>query len=313
MLKFIKDWMLVIAIVSGVVIYLIYHSIPVLAPLGSVLLPVCKTLQPLLLFAMLFLSFSSVKPSDLRFYRWQVYALAFQALSFVAVASLLYFFPHMQFKTGLEAFALCVICPTATACAVVTAKLGGDKAAVLTYTILINILAAVLIPLFLPLLYPAAGMGFWTAFLMILVKIFPLLIAPCLLAWIVRSLLPQLHSKILKIKDLPFYMWAVSLMLAILMATRSIVRSGGGILLMLQILSGSLAACVLQFYTGRKIGSREGVAATCGQVMGQKNTVFAMWVGYTFMDPVTSLAGGFYSIWHNCYNTWQLRHRQKTD
>ena len=46
-----------------------------------------------------------------------------------------------------------------------------------------------------------------------------------------------------------------------------------------------------------------------GQSLGQKNTVFAIWMGYTFMEPIVSVAGGFYSIWHNLYNSWQL-HRQ---
>ncbi|MCI6725792.1 MAG: transporter, partial [Bacteroidales bacterium] len=45
--------------------------------------------------------------------------------------------------------------------------------------------------------------------------------------------------------------------------------------------------------------------ASC-QALGQKNTVFAIWMGYTFLTPVSSLAGGFYSIWHNIFNAWQL-------
>ncbi|MDE5889613.1 MAG: transporter, partial [Bacteroidales bacterium] len=68
----------------------------------------------------------------------------------------------------------------------------------------------------------------------------------------------------------------------------------------------SLACCALQFWAGKKIGSRYGAKITAGQSLGQKNTVFAIWMGYTFMTPVTSVAGGFYSIWHNVYNSWQL-------
>ena len=43
-----------------------------------------------------------------------------------------------------------------------------------------------------------------------------------------------------------------------------------------------------------------------GQSLGQKNTVFAIWMGYTFMTPETAIVGGLYSIWHNIYNSWQL-------
>ena len=45
--------------------------------------------------------------------------------------------------------------------------------------------------------------------------------------------------------------------------------------------------------------------------MGQKNTVFAIWMGLVFLNPVTSVVGGFYSIWHNLINSWQLYKKAK--
>ena len=51
---------------------------------------------------------------------------------------------------------------------------------------------------------------------------------------------------------------------------------------------------------------REIRKVTAGQSLGQKNTVFAIWMGYTFMTPETAIVGGLYSIWHNIYNSWQL-------
>ena len=52
---------------------------------------------------------------------------------------------------------------------------------------------------------------------------------------------------------------------------------------------------------------------TAGQSLGQKNTVFAIWMGYTFMTPETAIVGGLYSIWHNIYNSWQLYRHSKQD
>ena len=46
---------------------------------------------------------------------------------------------------------------------------------------------------------------------------------------------------------------------------------------------------------------------TAGQSLGQKNTIFLIWLAYTFMTPETAIIGGLYSIWHNVYNSWQLR------
>ena len=38
---------------------------------------------------------------------------------------------------------------------------------------------------------------------------------------------------------------------------------------------------------------------TAGQALGQKNSGFLIWLGYSYMTPVTSVAGGLYSIWQN--------------
>ena len=70
-------------------------------------------------------------------------------------------------------------------------------------------------------------------------------------------------------------------------------------------------SCILQFWAGRCIGAKVGRPISGGQSLGQKNTAFAIWMAYTFLDPVTSVAGGFYSLWHNIYNSWQLARHQK--
>ena len=304
--KFVRDWMLVIAMVAGAGIYLVYHAIPELHPAGPVLEVICKKIQPVMLFAMLFLSFCKIEPRQLRPRRWQAWLLLVQGGLFVGIALLLYFVPEISHKITVEALMLCLICPTATACAVVTGKLGGDMAGVVTYTILINLLVSVVVPLMVPLIHPVEGMSFLKAFWMILAKVFPLLIMPCLLAWLVRYAFPKVHKWLLGYVGLSFVIWAFSLTLAILMSTRAIVHSGQGFAALLDIALASLLACAFQFWAGKRIGTRYGSRITAGQALGQKNTVFGIWMGYTFLDPLTSISGGFYSLWHNIFNTWQL-------
>lgn len=304
--KFIKDWMLIIAIVAGAALYLGYHAMPALHPAGPALERIVKVIQPVALFLMLFLSFCKIEPHQLKPHRWQAWLLLVQGALFIGLALLLAFFPQIQHHVALEALMLCLICPTATACAVVTGKLGGDMAGVVTYTILINLFVSISIPLFVPLIHPAADISFFVAFSKILAKVFPLLIMPCLLAWLIRYLLPKCHAWLLKYTSVSFYIWAFSLMLAIIMSTRAIVKSSEGATILIEIAIASLVACIFQFWIGRKIGAGYGQKITAGQALGQKNTVFSIWIGYTFLDPVVSVAGGFYSIWHNCYNTWQL-------
>lgn len=306
MKQFLKNWMLVIGMVTGAAAYLIYHWMPQIHFMGPALNGIVTTVQPLLLFAMLFLTFSKIEPRDMRLHRWQLWLLLIQGGLYSLLSLLLIIFPDIHMRTGIEAAMICLVCPTATACAVVTGKLGGNIAGVLTYTILINLLVAVLVPLFVPLTNPVEGLTFWSASTRILSKVFPLLILPFLLAWFVRFYIPALHAIIVKYTYVSFYIWAVALTLAIAMGTRYIVLNENSVMQLVAIGAASLLSCIFQFWAGKRIGAGYGYKITAGQAMGQKNTVFAIWMGYTFFTPIVSVAGGFYSIWHNCYNSWQL-------
>lgn len=301
-----KDWMLLIAIVAGVAAYLIYHSIPALAPAGPYLDKAVKIIQPVLMFVMLFLSFCRIAPRQLRPHRWQFYLLLIQVAGFVLPGLAIIFFGDGHWNLLVESFMICMICPTATAAAVITGKLGGNMPGIITYTILINMTTAIVVPAVVPLVHPAAGISFGTAFSLIIAKTFPLLIMPCICAWLVRFLLPSFHRWILHFNDLALYIWSVSLPLAIVVTTRAIVKSGIPVGYMAAMAGISLLCCILQFWAGKKIGGRRGDSVTAGQALGQKNTVFAIWMAYTFMTPVTSIAGGFYSLWHNLFNSYQL-------
>ena len=327
--KTIREWMLPIAMVTGASIYLLYHVMP--EPVhhaGPFLSGLVEVMQPLLIFSMLFLTFCRIEPKDLRPHRWHWWLLLIQGGLFVILGAVAWglrrFLPDSSHNGVIlmESAMLCLICPTATAAAVVTRKLGGDVPGLTTYIVLINLLTALLVPLVVPVIHPQSGTGFWEAFSMILAKVFPLLITPCLCAWLVRYLAPGFHRKLMQYPDLAFYIWAVALALAIAVTTKSIVHStlSAGLLLLMSLVS--LICCAFQFGMGRYVGSRyrphlrssaqaeeqgrEIRKVTAGQSLGQKNTVFAIWMGYTFMTPETAIVGGLYSIWHNIYNSWQL-------
>lgn len=311
MTRFFRDWMLVIGMAVGAGAYLLYHAMDFLHPAGPVLLKICSTLQPVLLFLMLFLSFTRIEPQQLKPHRWQFWLLFVQCISFFGLAALLYFTDPGMWKIPVEAAMLALICPTATAAAVVTGKLGGNMAGVVTYTVLINLLTAVAVPLVLPILHPVEGMTFSLAFNHILARVFPLLIMPCITAWLVRYLLPKFHAWLLKFPNLAFYLWAVSLTFAILMCTRAMVHSSAPVGLLSAIALAGLVVCAFNFFIGRRIGKGSACPISAGQAIGQKNTVLLIWMGYTFLDPVTSVVGGFYSIWQNIFNSWQLHRRNR--
>lgn len=321
---FIKEWMLPIAMLTGASVYLLYHYMPEpVHRLGPFLQGAVSVVQPFLLFAMLFLTFCRIEPRELRPHRWHWWLLLIQGGFFVALGLGAAAVMRTASEVGpalvilLESAMLCLICPTATAAAVVTRKLGGDVAGITTYTIFINMLTAVLVPLIVPMLRPVAGVDFWMAFSMILGKVFPLLIMPCLCAWLVRYLFPRLHRRLLAWPDLPFYIWSMALTLAIAVSVKYLMASTLSWALICSMAVVSLLCCAFQFAAGRAIGGYYDSTSvrtdatltkvTSGQALGQKNTVFIIWVAYTFMTPETAIIGGLYSIWHNIYNSWQLR------
>ena len=321
----IREWMLPIAMTVGAASYLVYHYLlpQEIHAAGPVLESIVAILQPLLIFAMLFLTFCRIEPRELKPHRWHWWLLLIQGGTFVlmgAAAALLrkYLPGNTDWTVLIESAMLCLICPTATAAAVVTRKLGGDVASITTYTIIINLLVSVLVPAIVPLVHPTDGMTFLHAFSLILAKVFPLLILPCFAAWLVRYILPAIHRKLLSYPDLPFQIWAFSLALAIAVTVKSIVHSSLSVILLAGIAGVSLVCCAFQFWAGRRIGQIYGHrpghsdnSIIAGQAIGQKNTVFAIWMGYTFLTPETSIVGGFYSIWHNLYNSWQI-HRHES-
>ena len=79
----------------------------------------------------------------------------------------------------------------------------------------------------------------------------------------------------------------------------------------LLLLAGGLMACAIQFGLGKKIGSRYNDRISAGQALGQKNTVLAIWMAYTYLDPVSSVVPGSYVLWQNLFNSWQLWKKRK--
>lgn len=316
--RFLKDWSLLIAMIGGATMYLLYVNIPLFDNTHAVAGQVVAFLQPALIFSMLFVTFCKINIGELRLTRWHFILLAFQLLLFAIFSLIVAYVRPLtpSVRVLLEAFMICFICPTATAAAVITAKLGGNSASLVSYTMLINLSVAVVVPFFLTLSHPVNGVSFLSSFLLIMGRVFPLLLCPLLASELLRRFCPTLHKFfVTKGRNLPFYLWLVALALAIAMTTRAIVHSNLSIYVMCGIAVVSFFCCVIQFAFGWLVGRRYGERITGGQALGQKNTVFAIWLAYTFLTPVTAIAGGFYSLWHNSVNTWQLyrkNHRQSS-
>lgn len=311
LMDFIRRWTLPMAMLIGVASYFIFTALP--WPDGTYRLAeeVLAVVQPTLLFLMLFLSFCKIRLSDLRFKPWFGWLMLIQVALFALFATILLLMGDHPSRILIESAMLCFLCPTAAAAVVFTVKLGGNAASVTTYTLLINFVVAILAPLVLPLVHPEEGVSFLPAFWTISNRIFPVLILPLFAAVALERLWPKAHQLCASSKDAAFYLWVCTLTLAIVVTTKSLVHDPSPVIYQVGIALIALTGCVFQFWLGRRIGDRYGEKVVGGQALGQKNNVFIIWLGYTFLSPITALSGGFFAIWQNVVNSYLLYKKEK--
>ncbi len=314
LLRFIKNWTLPLAMLAGTLGYFFLARIPLFAPAKPCLNGLIALLTPALIFAQLLLTFCKVEVRELKPKAWHGWLLLFQAVACLVVAALLICCPMEEmYREVFEGAMVCLICPTATAAAVITGKLGGSAASLTTYTLLSNLLAAMAVPLVFPLVEPHADITFFAAFLKILSKVFPLLLLPFFLACALRAFAPRIHRFLLDFHDAAFYLWAVALAIVSGQTVRSLVNSDAPVFVEVLIALAGLATCCIQFYLGKRIGGYYKERISGGQALGQKNTVLAIWMAYTYLNPLSSVGPGSYVLWQNIINSYQLWKKRKRE
>lgn len=310
MLKFIKNWTLPLAMLVGTLAYLLFAKVAFLAPLKPAVNGFASFITPWLIFAQLLLTFCKIEVRELLPRRWHLWLLLIQAWACILTAGILLLFPMGELSIGFwQGVMVCLICPTATAAAVITGKLGGNAATLTTYTLLSNLLGAVMVPLVFPLVEPHEGLTFWTAFWKILGRVFPLLLSPFFIALFLKHYVKAVHRWLMEHSGVAFYIWAFALALVMGQTARSLFNSDASAW---WVAFGGLIACALQFFLGKRIGGAYGDRISAGQALGQKNTVLAIWMASAYLHPLAVIAPGAYVLWQNLFNSWQLWKRRSS-
>lgn len=266
-------------------------------------------ITPYLIFAMLLLTFCKIKPSEMKVSFMHLWLLLIQILGSVAA----YYLFYPLGKVVAESVMVCVIAPTATASAVITAKLGGSAASLAAYTLLSNLGTAMAVPIIFPLVEENAELGFLVLSMRIFSKVFPLLICPFLLSVLLRGILPGVHRKLKECSGAAFYIWAASLAIVMAEITQAILSGTTSVGTEIVIALCSLAVCCLLFFMGKKIGRIYGDSISGGQGLGQKNTILAIWIAGTYLNPSSAIGPGAYVVWQNIINSWQLWKKRKKE
>lgn len=142
-------------------------------------------------------------------------------------------------------------------------------------------------------------------------RVAPLLISPFVVAQLCRWLTPKAARWIGSHTMIPFYIWLWSLVVIMGKTTYFIIQSGTSHLATEIVLAVvALVICLVQFGVGRWLGKRYGDVAAGTQALGQKNTVMAVWLAQSFLNPLSCVAPTAYIVWQNIVNSYQIyKHR----
>ncbi|MBJ2160501.1 MAG: transporter [Muribaculaceae bacterium] len=290
-----KPWVLPLAMLCG----LLFH--PWLEAVAWVV--------PYLIFTMLTITFCRVRPRQ-----FELSPMLWIMLAIQLAGSAVVFLVLRPFSLDVaQAVFICVLCPTATAAPVVTGMLGGSVPRVAAYSVLCNLAVALLAPLlFVWVGEGAAAMSFADEFKSVALQVAPLIVLPLALAFGLYFFAPKVHSAIGSVQGVSFYLWAVSLVVVVGRAVAFILAEpAAAIPEMIVIALGAGIVCVLQFAAGRRIGRRYGDAVSGAQGLGQKNTVLAIWMALTYLNPIASIGPAAYIVWQNSINSAQLYFKMK--
>lgn len=284
----IKPLMMPIAIVAGIFFHKEIEAVAFLAPA--------------LIFAMLLITFCRIRLSEVRIDRMSWLLLAVQ----LPVSLAAYFAVRPFSEVAAQGFFICIFCPTATAAPVITQMLGGSIARLVSFSLVSNAAVA----LTASWIFAAMGDGdvdVLTAMLSIARHVVPLILAPLALAVIIGRTLPRVHTVLSEKQAISFYLWSISLIIVVGRAVSFVMSEPAeAIPLMVTLALLALVACAVQFAVGRRIGRACGDRIAGAQGLGQKNTVLAIWMALTYLNPLTSVAPAAYVLWQNTFNSAQL-------
>jgi BASS family bile acid:Na+ symporter len=293
-LKFIKDWMLPIAMTVGA----LNHSW-----IGRL-----SFLTPYLIFTMLLITFCKISWKEIRFHPAHVWLLLIQLVGNVAIYLLIRPFDEIVAQGAM----LCMLAPTATAAAVITGMLGGNVGFLTAYVLFCNVTVAAVAPVEFSMIGVHGDMTFLQSMWHICRQVFPLLVLPLFLAFALRKWVPAAHRMLSHFPRLTFYLWAFALVIVTGITVRFMLnREASDYRTGLGLTGVSLALCGLQFFAGRRIGRRYGDPVSSGQGLGQKNTILALWMAQTYLHPLVSIAPATYILWQNIINSYQLWRKNK--
>ena len=228
-------------------------------------------------------------------------------LFFIVAANLILPFPiyliTKQFGNDVSQAAFLVAAtPTGVAVPVVIEFLHKKTHFAAMGVLMTNVVMAVALPIALPVISNYDGeIGVYHTVSSICFTVFTPLVASIIL----RKFGGSIYSTAIRLKVVSLYIWAFAILLACAEASHFTVEYNISSDILFDTGYVVLGVCAVNFIVGYLIGGKK-YARESGQVLGQKNTIFSVWIGITFLNPVSAIGPVCYIVIQNIYNCIQI-------
>lgn len=268
-----------------------------------------SVITPFLVSLMLFISYSNISLKDIKVSKLHFLLLSIQILGSIAVYLLISIFDPVIAQGAM----ICILAPTATSAIVITGMLGGNKVSLATYSLISNLAVVIFAPFTFVLIGYDKGMSFTHSLWIIFNKVFLILLLPFILNLLLRKISPLSYQFVARKQSVSFYLWNLALII-VTAKTVMFIAEQNETSFQTEIIIAILAmmACILQFVCGWLLGKKYNDRIASGQGLGQKNTVLAIWMAQTYLNPISSIGPGSYVLWQNVINSYQVWRKRKT-
>ncbi len=205
-----------------------------------------------------------------------------------------------------ESMFYCAAAPIAAAAPTIISILKGKIEFMTTALLLSQFVFAILIPLVLPFIVAGSDASYWDISSTVFLQLVQVIIAPAILASIVRWIYPKSIAWRAKTPNLALGLWVFNLCVITGSSLTNIIAFEYTLMDMLPFVIASAIICTIGFTVGYQLGKPD-YAVEFSQGLGQKNTLLTLLISsQEYSTPIACIGPTFYIIFHNVANAAQV-------
>ena len=264
-----------------------------------------REVTPYLIFTILLLNYVAVDMKKMKITGLDWWIMLFQIV--VSLGSYFLFKAFGASEIVAQGVLVGVLCPVAAATVVISTMLGANRETVTTYTILGNLMVAIVAPVYFSFIGTLQDLPLLQSMWLIFRRVAPTIALPFFVALFLQRFAPKANAFLCRYKGLSFYLWAAALTITLGQTIDFMFLQGRKEITNILIMgAASIAFCAIQFAVGKWLGGKYGDRIAGGQLMGQKNSAMGIWIANIYLLPLAAVFPALYSIWQNVFNSWQL-------